>query len=138
VYQRGPGNFWIKWREGSQTRYAHGYETRELAADVLGTIVANLTRGHVGLKVDSKSAPTLDTLARVAVDLSAATGKILPLPVVVSQAVGEAGSGAVGYAGVTHDEGADTGGTVTALDHSEAGVAKWYTQRTQNPPPSRA
>jgi hypothetical protein len=34
VYQRGLGNFWIKWREGSQTRYAHGYETRELAADV--------------------------------------------------------------------------------------------------------
>ena len=63
VYQRGPKNFWIKWREGSQIRYAHGYGTRELAEEVLGTILANLTRGQVGLKVDSKEAPTLGDLA---------------------------------------------------------------------------
>jgi hypothetical protein len=63
MYQRGPGNFWIKWREGSQTRYAHGYATWELAEEVLGTILANLTREQVGLKVDPKSAPTLADLA---------------------------------------------------------------------------
>jgi len=55
----------------------------------------------VGLKVDPKSAPTLAEadLARVAVDLSAATGKILSLPVVASKVAAEDGSGAVGYAG---------------------------------------
>jgi hypothetical protein len=76
-------------------------------------------------------------LARVVVDLSAATAKILPLPA-VRKAGGDAGSGAVGYAGVTHDEGGQPEGTVSQLDHSSAGVAKRYTQRTQNPPPVRA
>ena len=41
-------------------------------------------------------------LSRVAVDLSVATGKILSLPA-VTHTVGEAGAGAVGYAGVTID-----------------------------------
>lgn len=63
VYQRGPGNWWIKWREGVQTRYAHGYATRELADQVLAKIVADIATGRAGLPPDPKGVPSLGELA---------------------------------------------------------------------------
>lgn len=63
VYQRGPGNFWIKWRENGRVRYAHGYATRELADRVLAKIVADLAAGRAGLPPDPKGLPTLAALA---------------------------------------------------------------------------
>ena len=74
--------------------------------------------GHSSVVVTERYAPVSTDLfgqadlTRVVVDLSAPTGKILPTR--------------------------DIGGTVSKPDHSKAGVAKWYTQRTQNPPPARA
>jgi integrase len=63
VYQRGPGNFWIKWREGGQIRFAHGYETRELAQKVLSKIVAEIGAGRAGLPQDPNDVPMLESLA---------------------------------------------------------------------------
>ncbi len=63
VYERGPGNWWIKWREGGRVRYGHGYETKELAQRVLSKIVADLGAGRAGLPLDPKGQPTLSALA---------------------------------------------------------------------------
>ena len=64
VYQRGPGNWWIKWREGGKVRYAHGYATRELAERVLAKVVADIAVGRAGLPPDPRSVPTLAELAK--------------------------------------------------------------------------
>jgi hypothetical protein len=69
----------------------------EKLREVLGHSSVVVTERYAHLRTDLFGP---SDLSRVAVDLSAATGKILPLPVVVSQAVSEAGSGAVGYAGL--------------------------------------
>jgi len=63
VYQRGPGNWWIQWRENGRRRYAHGYETRELAEKVLAKTVADIAAGRAGLAPDPKGQPTLAQLA---------------------------------------------------------------------------
>jgi integrase len=63
VYARGPGNWWIKWRENGVVRYSHGYESRELAERVLAKIVADLAAGRAGLPVEKK-VPGLAELAR--------------------------------------------------------------------------
>jgi integrase len=63
VYQRGPRNWWIKWREGGRIRYAHGYETKELAEQVRAKIVADIQAGRAGLPADQKGTPTLALLA---------------------------------------------------------------------------
>jgi integrase len=64
VYQRGPGNFWLKWREGGRIRYSSGYPTRELADRVLGKIVADMAAGRAGLAPDPKGLPSLTDLAK--------------------------------------------------------------------------
>jgi len=63
VYQRGPGNWWIKWREGGRMRYAHGYSTEKLAKRVLAKIVADIAAGRAGLAPDPKGVPPLSELA---------------------------------------------------------------------------
>ena len=63
VYQRGPGNFWIQWKENGRRRYAHGYETRDLAEKVLAKTVADIAAGRAGLPPDQKGIPTLAVLA---------------------------------------------------------------------------
>ncbi len=106
----------------------------EKPREVLGHSSVVVTERYAHLRTDLFGQAEL---SRVAVDLSVATGKILSLPAVTHPA-GEAGKGAAGYAGVTIDPRGHPGGTVSKLDHSSAGVAKRYTQRTQNPPPVRA
>jgi hypothetical protein len=113
----------------------NGSGSIEEPREMLGHSSVVVNERHAHLRTDLFGQADL---ARVAVDLRATTGKILPLPVVASHAAGEDGSGAVGYAGVTQDEGGHAGGTVSKLDPLKAGVAKWYTQRTQNPPLARA
>lgn len=63
VYERSPGNWWIKWREGGRVRYAHGYESRELAERVRAKIVAHIAAGRAGLPPDPTDTPTLAELA---------------------------------------------------------------------------
>jgi integrase len=63
VYERSPGSWWIKWREGARLRYAHGYASRELAEQVLAKIVADIAAGRAGLPADPKEVPTLGELA---------------------------------------------------------------------------
>jgi integrase len=63
VYQRGPNNWWIKWKEGGHTRYSHGYATRELAQQVLAKIVSDVAAGRAGLPPDPRTVPTLSELA---------------------------------------------------------------------------
>ena len=63
VYQRGPANWWIKWREGGRVRYSHGYATRELAERVRDKIIADLAAGRAGLPSDEQTAPLLGDLA---------------------------------------------------------------------------
>jgi len=62
TYQRGPRNWWIKWRERGQVRYSGGYETRDLAEQVRAKIVAEIAAGRVGLPVRAPVIP-LDSLA---------------------------------------------------------------------------
>ncbi len=62
VYQRGR-LFSIKWKENGRTRYAHGYESRDFALDVLAIIVSNIKLGKAGLPEDKGPVPTLDELA---------------------------------------------------------------------------
>jgi integrase len=63
VYQRGPNNFWIKWREGGRIRYDRGYETREDAEKVRAKIVADIAAGRAGLPPDPRGLPSLAELA---------------------------------------------------------------------------
>lgn len=63
VYQRGGGGWRIKWREGGRRRYASGFPSRELAAQVLAKIIADIAAGRAGLPPDPKSIPTLGELA---------------------------------------------------------------------------
>src|SRR5438309_1756986 len=63
VYQRGPSNWWIKWREGGRVRYSHGYATRDLAEQVRDKIVAELAAGRAGLPKNAEDAPLLKDLA---------------------------------------------------------------------------
>jgi hypothetical protein len=55
VYQRGPGNWWIKWRESGRYRYAHGYATRELADQVLAKVVADIAGAGPGCRATRRA-----------------------------------------------------------------------------------
>jgi hypothetical protein len=63
AYEHGPGNWWLKWREGGRVRYSRGYATRDLAEKVLAKIVAELAAGRAGLPRDPKGVPKLGELA---------------------------------------------------------------------------
>src|SRR5215471_9548455 len=63
VYQRGARNWWIKWREAGRIRYAHGYETKELAEQVRAKIVADIQAGRAGLPADQSGIPSMAVLA---------------------------------------------------------------------------
>src|SRR5215472_3995408 len=63
VYQRGPRNWWIKWRENGRVRYKGSFETPELAERVRAKIVSDLAAGRAGLAPDPKGQPTLSVLA---------------------------------------------------------------------------
>ncbi|MGC9984661.1 MAG: site-specific integrase [Polyangia bacterium] len=62
VYQRGPGNFWIKWREGGRRHAKGGYPTEKEAKDVLAKITADVRAGRDGMPHDIKNIPTLGSL----------------------------------------------------------------------------
>jgi integrase len=64
VYERGPGNWWLKWREGGRVRYEGGLLSREVAQQVLNKVVADLAAGRAGLPRDPKDAPLLEVLAK--------------------------------------------------------------------------
>jgi integrase len=63
VYQRGPRNWWIKWREGGRIRYKGGFESPELAEQIRAKIVGDIAAGRAGLPQDEPNAPTLADLA---------------------------------------------------------------------------
>ncbi len=63
VYERGPNNWWIKWREAGRVQYSGGYETRELASRVRAKIVADIAAGRAGLPVEEAPPSILTTLA---------------------------------------------------------------------------
>ncbi|MFI5297294.1 MAG: tyrosine-type recombinase/integrase [Polyangiales bacterium] len=63
VYERGPSNWWIKWREGARVRYSGGFATRDQAERVLNKVVADLAAGRAGLPPDLSGVPTLAALA---------------------------------------------------------------------------
>ena len=64
VYERSPGSWWLKWREGGRVRYKGGLPSRELAQQVLNKVVADLAAGRAGLPRDPKDTPTLEVLAK--------------------------------------------------------------------------
>lgn len=63
VYQRGPRNWGVSWREGGRRRYSGGYETREIAEQIRAKIVADIAAGRAGLPEEPKDAPMLASLA---------------------------------------------------------------------------
>ena len=63
VYERGPNNWWIKWREVGRVRYSGAYETRELAEQVRAKIVADIAAGRAGLPEAAAPPSLLATLA---------------------------------------------------------------------------
>lgn len=63
VYERGPNNWWIKWREYGRVRYSGAYETRELADEVRAKIVADIAAGRAGLPEAVAPPSLLSTLA---------------------------------------------------------------------------
>jgi integrase len=64
VWQRGPANWAIRWREGTKRRYRDGFPTRELAERVLAKVISDLAAGRAGLAPDVRGAPTLADLAK--------------------------------------------------------------------------
>lgn len=68
VYQRGLGNFWIKWREGGRQRFLGSYPTRKDAERTLATIAANLRAERDGLPKDRSNIPHLADLAKAWLD----------------------------------------------------------------------
>ncbi len=96
----------VSWYQATRHTFASQWVMAggsiEKLREVLGHSLVVVTERYAHLRTDLFGQADL---ARVAVDLSAATGKILPLPLVVTQAASEAGSGAVGYAGVTQQKG---------------------------------
>jgi len=64
IYQRGPGNFWIRWREGGRRRSEGGFSSRELAAQVLAKVTNDVKTGKAGLPRDPRTVPTLAVLAK--------------------------------------------------------------------------
>jgi integrase len=63
VYQRGPRNWWIKWRERGRIRYKGGLESSELADQIRAKIVADLQAGRAGLPAEPRDVPALGALA---------------------------------------------------------------------------
>ncbi len=73
VYQRGPRNWGVSWRERGRRRYSGGYETRELAEQVRAKIVSDIAAGRAGLPEESKDVPILAALAEDWLDRRAKT-----------------------------------------------------------------
>src|SRR5512146_3218519 len=63
VWQRGRGNWAVRWRENGRRCYKDGFDSRELAERVLAKIRGDLATGRAGLAPDVKNTPTLATLA---------------------------------------------------------------------------
>lgn len=59
VYERGPGKWWVKWREDGRVRYSGPYETRVLADQVRAKIIAEVTSGRSGLPAQERAAEPL-------------------------------------------------------------------------------
>lgn len=68
VYQRGAGNWWIKWREGGKVRYKGSFVTKEIATELLAQVVNNIERGEVGVPEKAPEVPMAATLAELAKD----------------------------------------------------------------------
>lgn len=64
AYQRGPGNWWISWREDGRRNSKGGYATQEEAADVLAKITADVRAGRDGMPRAAKVVPDLGELAK--------------------------------------------------------------------------
>jgi integrase/recombinase XerD len=63
VYQRGPGNFWVKWREDGEIKYAHGFPTRDLAEQAREQIAARIAQGNTGRPIEPVRSPALSGIA---------------------------------------------------------------------------
>ena len=64
VYQRGPGNWWINWRETGRRHAKGGYATEEEATDVQAKITADVRAGRDGMPRAAKDVPDLGELAK--------------------------------------------------------------------------
>lgn len=64
VWQRGPGNFWIRWRERGRLRSRGGYATFDEAEKILAVITSNVRAERDGMPTDPRLAPTLAELGR--------------------------------------------------------------------------
>jgi integrase len=62
VYRRGPGNWWIAWREGGRRQTKGGYATEKEAGKVLAQITADVRAGRDGIPRDPRNIPTLGEL----------------------------------------------------------------------------
>ena len=64
VYQRGPANFWIKWRSGGRVCTKGGYPTEDAARKVLDVRTADVRAGRDSMPINPKTAPTLKALGK--------------------------------------------------------------------------
>ena len=59
MWERSPGCFAIRWREGGRRMYRDGYETRAVAEAVLAKIRSEIAAGRAGLPPDPTGFPAL-------------------------------------------------------------------------------
>jgi len=64
AYQRGPGNWWISWREAGRRHAKGGYPTEKEALDVLSKTMADVRADRDGMTRPAKDAPNLGKLAK--------------------------------------------------------------------------
>jgi integrase len=64
VWQRGPGNFWIRWREKGRLRSRGGYATFDEAEKILALVTANVRAERDGMPTDPRRGPTLDEIGK--------------------------------------------------------------------------
>jgi len=64
VYQRGPGNFWIKWRVAGRVCTKGGYPTEDEAKKMLDVLTSDARAGRDRMPVELKTAPSLKNLAK--------------------------------------------------------------------------
>ena len=64
VYQRGPGSWWINWRETGRRHAKGGYATEKEALDVLAEITADVRAKRDGRPRDLSNIPTLTEIGK--------------------------------------------------------------------------
>lgn len=68
VFEKAPGSWAIRWREGGRRRFRSGFSTREDADRVLAKVQGEIAQGRAGMPPDPAGFPTMAKLAAAWLD----------------------------------------------------------------------